>query len=56
MSKTKRVRLTKAKCKRCGYEWVPRISKPVVCANKDCRTPYWNEEYRTERRGNKEGE
>lgn len=29
-------------CKRCGYKWVKRIEKPVVCPQ--CRSPYWNRE------------
>ena len=32
------------KCKRCGYEWIPRIlGEPVRCAR--CKTPYWNTDY-----------
>lgn len=27
-------------CKRCGHEWVPRISSPAVCPK--CHSPYWN--------------
>ena len=31
------------KCTRCGYEWYPRTpQKPKYCANKKCRSPYWN--------------
>ncbi len=31
------------KCQRCGYEWYPRTPEsPKYCANKKCRSPYWN--------------
>ena len=30
-------------CSRCGYSWYPRTpTKPKVCANKKCKSPYWN--------------
>ena len=33
----------KYRCLRCGYEWIPRKSElPKVCANKKCKSPYWN--------------
>ncbi len=36
-------RIKKRTCLRCGYEWYPRSSDvPLLCANKACRTPYWN--------------
>ena len=31
------------RCLRCGYIWVNRGEKqPVACANKKCRSKYWN--------------
>lgn len=31
------------KCNRCGFEWYPRTpTKPQACANKACRSPYWD--------------
>ena len=41
------VQVEKLRCMRCGYEWYPRILKgrvkqPNVCANKTCKSPYWN--------------
>ena len=31
------------RCNRCGHEWVPRgDTKPVVCPNKQCKSPYWD--------------
>lgn len=33
------------KCKRCGWEWLPRtFDRPIVCAN--CHSPYWDKEKR----------
>lgn len=34
-------------CMRCGYSWYPRVISgrveiPDTCANKECRSPYWN--------------
>lgn len=30
-------------CERCGYYWYSREAKPPkVCANKKCKSPYWN--------------
>ena len=35
--------IEKEKCLRCGYSWYPRKpGKPKYCANKKCRSPYWN--------------
>jgi hypothetical protein len=32
--------LTTLRCKRCGYKWIPRSTKPPIrCAQ--CRSPYW---------------
>jgi len=32
------------KCKRCGYEWIPRtIQEPRECP--DCKNRYWNKDY-----------
>jgi hypothetical protein len=36
------MKLRKVTCKRCGYSWVPRVENPTVCANKKCKSPYWN--------------
>jgi len=35
--------LTKLKCCKCGYEWIPRKSNPAMCPNLKCRTAYWRE-------------
>ncbi len=32
--------IKKAKCKSCGYEWLPRTNNPVECPN--CKTRKWN--------------
>ena len=29
-------------CKKCGHNWVPRISNTPLCPS--CHTPYWNRE------------
>ena len=31
-------------CNRCGYEWTSKTKNPQTCANKSCRSPYWNKE------------
>lgn len=37
------IKLPTLKCNRCGYEWHPRATKaPGHCANKKCKSPYWN--------------
>jgi hypothetical protein len=37
------MKLSLYKCSRCGYEWASRKSEPPrYCANKKCRSPYWN--------------
>ena len=37
--------IEKVKCKRCGYVWYPRAPElPKYCANKKCRSPYWQTE------------
>jgi hypothetical protein len=31
------------KCERCGYVWTARgEGLPKVCANRACKSPYWN--------------
>ena len=30
------------KCKRCGWEWKPRVDNPARCPQ--CKSPYWNRE------------
>ncbi len=38
-----KVKLTKLKCKRCGYEWYPKAERlPIRCPS--CGSPYWNKE------------
>jgi predicted Zn-ribbon and HTH transcriptional regulator len=38
------------KCKRCGYEWIPRsYEKPNRCANPKCRSPYWDKDRRVKK-------
>ena len=32
--------MKKAKCKKCGYEWRPRVEKPVQCPG--CKSMAWN--------------
>ena len=32
-------KLTRYKCRRCGYQWIPRTEKPQTCPK--CRSPYW---------------
>ncbi|HTG95800.1 MAG TPA: hypothetical protein VL866_24580 [Pyrinomonadaceae bacterium] len=31
------------KCERCGYEWVSRKGVPMVCPNKRCHNPRWDQ-------------
>ena len=40
MVKRGRSKLTILICKRCGHNWVPRISNPTVCPF--CHSPYWD--------------
>ena len=40
-----KVKINKIKCKRCGYEWVPKKEDVRPCANPKCRSPYWNKPY-----------
>lgn len=36
------MKLFKYHCVRCGHIWTPRKeSKPVVCPNRACHSPYW---------------
>ena len=30
------------RCNRCEYEWPSKREKPNTCADKKCRSPYWN--------------
>ena len=35
------IKLPYLKCKRCGYNWIPRRpQEPKVCPK--CKSPYWN--------------
>lgn len=34
------MKIKKLKCKRCGYEWIPRVEKPKTCSA--CKSRYWN--------------
>jgi len=27
-------------CKRCGWKWIPRLEKPILCPK--CKSAYWN--------------
>jgi Zn finger protein HypA/HybF involved in hydrogenase expression len=27
-------------CERCGYKWIPRKKKVIICPK--CKSPYWN--------------
>ena len=31
-------------CTRCGYKWAGRPNKPKTCANKKCKSKYWDKE------------
>lgn len=35
--------MEKAKCKRCGREWIPRVENPEECPS--CKSRYWNKEF-----------
>ncbi len=37
-----KVKINKIKCKRCGYEWVPKKEDVRTCANPKCRSVYWD--------------
>lgn len=45
----------KRRCKRCGYSWTQRTEgMPRRCANRECRSPYWQTEaYRVRQRPEK---
>ena len=30
------------KCNRCQHDWVSKMEIPNTCADKKCRSPYWN--------------
>lgn len=32
--------INRAKCERCGFEWLPNIENPKRCSR--CRSLYWN--------------
>jgi len=34
------VKLSKLKCERCGYEWIPRKTEIRICPK--CKSPYWD--------------
>lgn len=36
------IHLQKIKCAKCGYEWVPRVKRPVKCPR--CQTFDWDKE------------
>lgn len=45
------IKLPTLKCTRCGYEWHPRAERlPKVCANRECKSPYWNRKRTLKRR------
>jgi hypothetical protein len=29
-------------CGRCGHLWTSQVESPATCAQRDCRSPYWN--------------
>jgi len=33
--------ITRYECKKCGYEWIPRVENPKKCPN--CQTRDWRE-------------
>jgi len=35
-------------CRRCGYVWESRISRPRFCPR--CKSPYWDKPYKYKRR------
>ena len=37
-----KIYIKKLSCKRCSYEWVPRIISVKVCPK--CKSPYWDKE------------
>jgi predicted Zn-ribbon and HTH transcriptional regulator len=48
--------VTRLKCQRCGYEWVPRTErKPKTCPARKCHSPYWDTPYIHGPRQKKEG-
>lgn len=45
--------VTAYRCERCGYEWLPRFPDqppPTVCANLQCKSPYWNRKRKQRRK------
>jgi len=43
----RRLRFRVLTCRRCGYRWIPRVYRPVLCPN--CRSAYWNKPRRRKR-------
>jgi len=39
-----KIKINKIKCKRCGYEWIPRDVEVRTCANPKCRSVWWDKE------------
>jgi len=39
---TEEIPIPVLKCKRCGHEWVPRISNVQICPK--CKSARWNED------------
>jgi len=37
-----KVKIAKLKCKRCGYEWIPRKTDVRMCPK--CHSPYFDRE------------
>ena len=48
-----KIKLQKLKCKRCGYEWVPRKEEVRLCPR--CRSPYWDRDRKRNIDKNREG-
>ena len=36
------VYINKCKCKQCGYQWIPRIERPVACPS--CNRRSWDKD------------
>lgn len=36
------IQLIKVKCAKCGYEWIPRVKRPVKCPNQKCQAFDWD--------------
>jgi hypothetical protein len=36
--------MSEVRCLQCGWVWLTRFNRlPVICANKKCQSPYWND-------------